>query len=170
MPEYVFSGLLLPLVLQMPGNSWLKVNTNLYSDVWTPASLEPLDNGVTHTPAKIIQPWSGFAWDSNRGDLIIYGGGHANYSGNDVYRWRSSTLLWERASLPSDIYYDPVGYLAIDGVDAAPSAAHTYDNNRFLPVADRFLTWGGAAYNGGSLYSGLGDRSGDLSPHRALPV
>ncbi len=130
-----------------------EVNTNLYSDVWTPASLEPLDNGVTHTPAKIIQPWSGFAWDSNRGDLIIYGGGHANYSGNDVYRWRSSTLRWERAALPSEIYDDPVvGFLAIDGVDAAPIAAHTYDNNTFLPVADRFLTWGGATYNNGYSY------------------
>ena len=42
-PGYVYSGPLLPLVLQMPGNSWLKVNTNLYSDVWTPPSLEPLD-------------------------------------------------------------------------------------------------------------------------------
>ena len=45
----------------------------------------------------------GFAWDSNRGDIVLYGGGHANYSGNDVYRWRSSTLLWERAAYPSEI-------------------------------------------------------------------
>lgn len=152
-PGYVFSGPLLPQVLQMPGNSWLKVNTNLYSDVWTPPELEPLDNGRPLTPARIIIPWSGFAWDSNRGDLILYGGGHANYPGNDVYRWRSSTLQWERASLPSEIYFDPVaGFQAIDGVNAAPVAAHTYDNNTFLPIVDRFLTWGGAAYNNGNYY------------------
>ena len=148
-PPYVFSGPLLPQILLMPGNSWLKVNTNLYRDVWTPPELEPLHSGNPSTPAKIIQPWSGFAWDSNRGDLLIYGGGHANYPGNDVYRWRSSTLQWERASLPSEISHDPVeGWTAIDGVDAAPVAAHTYDNNTFLPIADRFLTWGGATYNG----------------------
>jgi hypothetical protein len=152
-PAYVYSGPLLPLILQMPANSWLKANTNLYSDVWTPPDLEPLDNGVTHFPSKIIEPWSGFGWDSNRGDLILYGGGHANYSGNDVYRWHSSTLTWERASLPSEIYNDPVsGFHAIDGVDSAPSSAHTYDNNQFLPIADRFLTWGGAAYNSGGPY------------------
>src|SRR6266487_5723034 len=87
-PGYVFSGPLLPLILQMPQHGWLKVNTNLYSDVWTPADLEPLNNGATNTPSKIILAWSGFGWDSNRGDLILYGGGHANYSGNDVYRWR----------------------------------------------------------------------------------
>ena len=86
--------------------------------------------------------------------LLSYGGGHANYSGNDVYRWRSSTLQWERAALPSEIRNDPVsGWQAIDGTDNAPSSAHTYDNNIFLPIVDRFLTWGGAAYtNGGPYY------------------
>jgi hypothetical protein len=149
-PPYVYSGPLLPLLMQMPENSWLKANAGPYSAAWTPDDLEPLDNGVTHTPAKIILPWSGFAWDSNRGDIILWGGGHANYSGNDVYRWHSGTLLWERAALPSEIRSDPVvGFLAIDGPDNAPISSHTYDNNIFLPIADRMLTWGGATYNNG---------------------
>jgi hypothetical protein len=153
-PAYVYSSPLLPLLLQTPQNGWIRVNANLYSDVWTPDELEPLFDNSTRPPSKIILAWSGFAWDSNRGDLILYGGGHANYSGNDVYRWRSSTLQWERAALPSEIRNDPVsGYQAIDGVDNAPSSAHTYDNNIFLPIVDRFLTWGGAAYtNGGPYY------------------
>jgi hypothetical protein len=152
-PPYVGSGPLLPLILQMPQNSWLQVNTNFYSDVWTPDYLEPLDNGATHTPDRIILAWSSFAWDSNRGHLIIYGGGHANYSGNDVYRWHSSNLLWERAALPSEITVDPViGNTAIDGVYNAPISSHTYDNNIFLPLVDRFMTWGGAAYDNGQPY------------------
>jgi hypothetical protein len=148
-PGYVYSSPLLPLVLQMPENTWIKANVNLYSDVWTPPDLEPLDiEGVTHTPAKIIRAWSSFAWDSNRGDLILYGGGHMNYDGNDVYRWHSGNLRWERASLPSEMVYDPLtSFNPVDGVDFAPDSAHTFDNNIFLPIADRFLTWGGAAYN-----------------------
>jgi len=149
-PPYVFSGPLLPLLLQMPENTWLHANANLYSNVWTSPSLEPLDGCCTQPPSKIIVAWSGFAWDSNRGDLILWGGGHANYPGNDVYRWHSSSLLWERASLPSEIQTDPLlGKIAIDGVDNAPISSHTYDNNLFLPVADRFLTWGGAAWGNG---------------------
>ncbi len=149
-PAYVFSGPLLPLLLQMPENSWLVANANVYSSVWTPPELEPLAGGAPASPSRIIAAWSGFGWDSNRGDLILFGGGHANYPGNDVYRWRSSSLLWERASLPSEILTDPLlGQIAIDGVDSAPISSHTYDNNLFLPIADRLLTWGGAAYNSG---------------------
>ena len=152
-PIHVASGPLVPLILQMPGGGWLRVNANRFQDVWTPIDLRPLKVGDPAPPERIILAWSGFGWDSNRGDIILYGGGHANYSGNDVYRWRSTTLSWERASLPSEIYNDPVsGYQAIDGVDNAPSSAHTYDNNMFLPIADRFLTWGGAAYNNGGPY------------------
>jgi len=60
-PGYVFSGPLLPLILQVPKNGWVKVNAKLYSDVWTPPDLEPLTNGAPLWPSKIILAWSGFA-------------------------------------------------------------------------------------------------------------
>ena len=85
--------------------------------------------------------------------LWLYGGGHANYSGNDVYRWSGTTRRWERASLPSQVKQDDLGnWIAVDGPDRAPASAHTYDNNIFLPIIDRFLTFGGAAYNNGGPY------------------
>lgn len=146
---------LVTLLSAMPEGTWAQVSLNSFADVWTPEELRPLDvNGMGATaPSKIIGAWSGFAWDSNRGDLIIYGGGHANHPGNDVYRWRGSTRMWERGSLPSDIIKDASGnFTALDGPDNAPSAAHTYDNNIFLPIIDRFLTFGGAAYNNGGAY------------------
>jgi hypothetical protein len=87
--------------------------------------------------------------------MILYGGGHANYGGNDVYTWQSSTLRWERSSLPTQI--EPI--LGIPGnfyntVDngATPLSSHTYDNNVFLTQADRFLTFGGATFSTGSRY------------------
>ena len=139
-----------------PEGSWVKVNLNNYSDVWTQAELRPVMGalgGRNPTPASIIKPWSSYAWDPNRGDLWLYGGGHANYSGNDVYRWRGTTRRWERASLPSEIKHDDLGnWIAVDGPDRAPASAHTYDNNIFLPIIDRFLTFGGAAYNNGGPY------------------
>jgi hypothetical protein len=44
-------------------------------------------------PGSILKAWSSFAWDSNRGDVILWGGGHANYGGNAVYRWRDATQI-----------------------------------------------------------------------------
>lgn len=153
-PPPVVGGPLLDAIESMPAGQWMKVSENLYSDVWTPPALEPLKHLSVSSPFSIIAAWSSFAWDTRRGDLILYGGGHANYSGNDVYRWRSTSMFWERASLPSEIteVYLSNGFMAIDGADAAPAAAHTYDNNNYLPNLDRFLTLGGALYDTGGPY------------------
>ncbi len=143
----------LDLIAASADGAWIKVNENLFSDVWVPAELRPLRGVSNPNPFKIIAAWSSFAWDSRRGDLILYGGGHANYAGNEVYRFRSSTRRWERASLPSEVVQDESEvFNAIDGADAAPSSAHTYDNSVYLEVADRFLTFGGAATDHGGPY------------------
>ncbi len=145
---------LMSILRTTPENGWVRVNTNLYEDVWTPTGLlvstDKSPNSVPWGPRGIIAAWSGYAWDSRRGDLIIYGGGHANYGGNDVYRWRATTLEWERMSLPSDIQsLGPYPWPTVDGPSHSPQAQHTYDGNIYLPIADRFLTFGGAGFNFG---------------------
>jgi hypothetical protein len=130
-----------------PEGSWIRLNRNLFSSVWTPKDQRPCTG--YNSPAKVITAWGSMAFDSNRGDLIFWGGGHKNYCGNEVYRFRLSTLSWERASLPSAIY-SPTGdkqFAAVDGVLNAPTSSHTYDNQEFLPQLDRFITFGGAKYN-----------------------
>jgi Bacterial Ig-like domain len=140
-------------IAALPEGGWLRVNANRYDEVWTPVELRSPSGALLSTPSKIIQAWSSFAWDCRRGDLLLYGGGHANYSGNDTYRWRATTRRWERMSLPSDIRVDGMGNTtAIDGPFAAPPAAHTYDNNIYLPYVDRFLVLGGSAWNNGGAY------------------
>ncbi len=144
---------LLSILRGTPENGWVRVNLNEFEDVWTPVELRVLYNGgAPVTPEPVISAWSSFAWDSRRGDLVIYGGGHANYGGNEVYRWRGTSRQWERISLPSEMIFDGILWSAIDGVDWAPNSAHTYDNNIYLPGVDRFLTFGGAAYQHGGSY------------------
>lgn len=144
---------LLTIVAGMAEGEWRRVNLNAFSSVWAPADLRPLFGLGNPTPAKIILAWSSFAWDPNRAELLLYGGGHANYRGNEVYMWRASTQMWERASLPSEMVQTPLGYWnAIDGVDKAPASAHTYDNTIYLPILDRMLVLGGAADPNGGHY------------------
>lgn len=141
----------------LPENSWVKLNRNTFEEVWTPYDQrpKPADAPSVGSPHSIIAAWSSMAWDSNRGDLIFFGGGHANYPGNEVYRWRSATLQWERAALPSEVVSVIEGgalYEAVDGPFNAPIAAHTYDSSEFLPEVDRFITFGGAAFNTGRYF------------------
>lgn len=144
---------LLSIVAGMAEGEWRRVNLNAFSSVWTPADLRPLYLKSNPDPSRIILAWSSFAWDPNRAELLLYGGGHANYRGNDVYLWRASTQMWERASLPSEMVQTPLGYWnAIDGVDKAPASAHTYDNTIYLPILDRMLVLGGAADPNGGPY------------------
>src|SRR5215471_5939098 len=45
LPPYVLSSPIVPLLLQIPENGWVRLNANLFRDVWTPTELEPLDHG-----------------------------------------------------------------------------------------------------------------------------
>ncbi|WP_227817208.1 PEP-CTERM sorting domain-containing protein [Nitrogeniibacter aestuarii] len=134
-------------------NTWIQLNLNSYSDAWVDADDRPLRGLTNAPPSKLISAWSSFSWDSNRSDLLLYGGGHANYTGNEVYRFSGTTLTWENVSLPSEVV--KVGnsnYLPVDGAQYAPQSAHTYDNSLFLKNADRMMTFGGAAADGGGGY------------------
>jgi hypothetical protein len=135
------------IIAGLAENEWVKLNTNSFQDVWAPAELRA-GNG---NPRSVIQAWGAATWDSNRNDYIFTGGGHANYGGNEVYRWSSTTLEWERASLPSEIVnIEGSQYETIDGYESTPISSHLYDNLEFLDGADRMVSFGGAAYNTGS--------------------
>jgi len=146
----------LDFVRSAPEGTWLQVNQNAVSSVWTPLALR--NPGIMGGDAinKIIDAHSSFAWDSSRHSLIIYGGGHAAYPSNDVYTWNGNNLLWERSSLPSKVVPTNVNGYTIgfpaDGSINAPMSAHTYDNTVYLKASDRYLTFGGAAWNSGNAY------------------
>lgn len=148
---------LISLLRSAPENGWVRVNNNQFRDVWPPKGLlvstTKAPNSEPWEPHGIISAFSGFTWDSRRGDLIIYGGGHAAYGGNEVYRWRGTTLDWERMSLPSDISsLGSYPWQTVDGPSSSPQALHTYDSSVYLPIADRFITFGGAGFNFGEPY------------------
>lgn len=175
------SAAVLDLVRAAPEGSWLQVNQNPISAAWTPQGFRNDYTVQGGEMERIIYAWSSFAWDSSRSNLIIYGGGHANYGSNDVYTWNGSNLLWERSALPSKIVPAMAGSYtygyAADGSMNAPASAHTYDNTVYLKASDRYLTFGGAAWNNGGNYmrpleSGGVVRTGPylFDPTRADPM
>jgi len=141
------------LLAVTPEGGWVQANTTTYSSAWaTGAAAAPPTPGG---PASVVTAWSSFAWDSTRNDLLLWGGGHANYAGNEMYVWDGGTGAWTRGSLSSRI---DANNFVVD--NAAPQSSHTYDNNVYLPVNDRFVTFGGAAYNSGGVFTSADGREG----------
>lgn len=137
------------LLAATPEGGWVKASTASYSDAWPTGSTSVNTMYPTqYGPGAIVYSWGSFAWDTNRGELLLWGGGHANYAGNEMYRWQADTGTWERGSLPSMVV---ASTYVVD--HAAPQAAHTYDNNIFLPVNDMFVSFGGPVYNSGTVWN-----------------
>ena len=155
------------LLASTPEGGWVKANTNSFASSFAITGQGGLPAVQSTNPGTVVAAWSSFAWDSNNHDLLLFGGGHATYMGNEMYVWDGTTGQWGRGSLPSRI--EPFGtygtYLVVD--DAAPQSSHTYDNNLFLPINNMFLTFGGAAYNAG--VAGFEVRNGSGGVMRAGP-
>lgn len=143
------------LLATTPEGGWVQVNSTPFSAAWATPAQGGLNPGTYSDPGAIVRAWSSFAWDSNRGNLILFGGGHANYMGNEVYLWNAASGAWSRGSLPSQVQsvsgvagaYSGE-FVVVDG--AAPLSMHTYENNVFLPTVDRMVVLGGAAFNSGN--------------------
>ncbi len=104
--------------------------------------------GVKYTNNSIGLPgvmnaWSGGAYDSKRDRLIVWGGGHAAYAGNELYAFDVKKLRWQRLTDPS-LQTDPEGKLELTDMyaDGLPRARHTYDYIEYVPGIDRFCSFG----------------------------
>lgn len=146
-PAHADDGSLWDIATAAPAGVWTQLNLNAFSDAY--ANLEI--PGTWGSTDKVISAWSSVVWDADRGDLLLFGGGHGNYGGNEMYRWNGTSRLWELASLPSQMVevdtHTGSLLVAADGVMNAPTSIHTYDNASYLSVAGRYLVLGGAAYN-----------------------
>ncbi len=138
------------LLSSTPEGGWVKASVGKYSDAWVTGNAA-LPNESYTNPASLVYAWSSFAWDSTNGNLILWGGGHASYMGNEVYLWQGANGDWTRGSVASRVENidpsSPRTMLVVD--DAAPQSSHTYNGNVYLPHNQMFMTLGGAAFNAG---------------------
>jgi hypothetical protein len=106
--------------------------------------------GVTNTAngigfRAIVENWNGGAYDAARDRLLVWGGGHFAYAGNEIYAFDVSRLTWERASDPS-LKVD-TDYRAGDDAyeDGTPRSSHSYGTILHVPTIDRFCSFGTTA-------------------------
>ncbi|NOZ52939.1 MAG: hypothetical protein GXP08_07315 [Gammaproteobacteria bacterium] len=118
----------------MPANSWYEVpNTQLSQ---SPAEAkDPERKGIwrgNFKNANGAMAFSGGAFDSKRNRLLIWGGGHHDYYGNEIYAFNLTDFSWDRVTNPSpvtksaDICTDVLS-------DGNPNSRHTYYNLAYIP-------------------------------------
>lgn len=95
---------------------------------------------------KVITAWGGGVLDSQRSRLIVWGGGHNDYSGNEIYAVNlSGTPSPQR--LTNSTNPSGCGLPSCDG-GITPNSRHTYHNFTYVPSADSMFVFGGG--NAGS--------------------
>lgn len=98
---------------------------------------------------SVLSAWNGGIADFKRERLIIWGGGHSDYFGNEVYALDLKKLALERLTDPSpiaNVNSCPEAY-----TDGRPSSRHTYNGLVYLPEQDAMFSFGGSKSSCGSM-------------------
>ena len=102
--------------------------------------------------AAVIEAWSSAVADTKRNRLVIWGGGHNDYWGNEVYALDLTTQQMLRLNNPSPV--SNVASCPESYTDGTPSSRHTYDGLTYIPGSDVMLAFGGSKSECGYFASG----------------
>ncbi len=127
-----------PIENLQPGH-WLEIPNSKLASV-APNPIPAGNSGVS----SVMEAWSGGAFDTTRNRLIVWGGGHGDYSGNEIYAFDLNTLQWNRLTEPSPINGWKEGDIVYPQ-DGGPVSRHTYGSLEYLPPPfDKFFVAGGS--------------------------
>jgi hypothetical protein len=131
-------GVLAAIAALKPGE-WYEIADTHLRDV----AASPSPGG---TIASVMGAWSGGAYDTKRSRLIVWGGGHGDYAGNEVYVFSMKSFRWSRLNEPNRFppgeEENPQDKTRF--ADGNPVPRHSYDTLEYLPNVDRFFVGGGA--------------------------
>ena len=140
-------------VAAMAPNTWREVPNSAIAQVLSRRSEAPDDGAVTG-PQSVISAWTGSAYDAADHKWYFFGGGHHDYSGNEVYRFDFDTLKWTRLTRPSALQ-PATAETPCPMPVVGPSSSHTYDGITFSPPTKTFFVWPAIGYCArGMLYGG----------------
>jgi hypothetical protein len=86
--------------------------------------------------------WSGGAFDSKRNRMIVWGGGHTDYAGNEIYALNLNNQTITRLTDPGL----PVATSCVEAIanGTQPNSRHTYDGVEYMPNVDRLFAFSGS--------------------------
>ena len=101
-------------------------------------------NGIS----GVMDDWNGGAFASNlgaAGSLLVFGGGHSGYNGNEVYGFDVAQGTWSRLTNPVS---PPICDFSTSTMAGnSPCVPHTYDYLEYSPITNEFVKLGSSADN-----------------------
>lgn len=127
-----------PLEELQPGH-WYEVPNSRLSSV-DPCPARNCSYSAVEGQAGVMDDWNGGAFATGygaKGGLVVFGGGHNGYYGNEVYIFDVDALRWVRFTEPVN---NPVcNYSEGELQDGSPCSAHTYDYVSYHPGTNSFI-------------------------------
>lgn len=138
----------LPVTLPDP-NTWAAISLNVPNDI------DPEDDPAVNLnfPADadwhlvegfpgLIDDWCGGVYASGvggaNGSLVLHGGGHNGYGGNEIIAFSFDTFLWSRITDPTPIP-GTLDYTWGELTPEEPMSTHTYDGLTYNPNSNELL-------------------------------
>jgi len=118
-----------PVPTTLPAGAWKQLPNATLANVIYSGSLKDTIHGNTG-PVAIMDTWNGACLNPNTHDLIVWGGGHNDYYGNEVYAVRLTDGTARLLNQPSPPPADPTIDTTADG---CPVSTHTYSSLSFIP-------------------------------------
>jgi hypothetical protein len=139
----------------VPGDAMTTLLATTCTDCWvdtsTAAGIGPNTTMAAVAPASppacasiqsnVINAWSGGTLDTDNEQLLVFGGGHSDYCGNEVYAFKLATLQWNVLRGQSV----PDTNCTSKYADGRPSSVHSYDGMAYVPGKGMFQI-GGSHY------------------------
>lgn len=130
-------------IASLPPGHWLELpDTKIRSVAPKPAQRGSL--------TAVVQAWNGGAVDTVRSRLLVWGGGHGDYWGNELYALDLNTASMRRIVDPSPDTASADCKSALP--DGSPTSRHTYGGLAYIAHADQFF-----AVNGSLTPCGFGE-------------
>ena len=159
----------------LAGGKWVEINkTSPFNDGLCP--------GTGNTPPfpkqqndcrSVTGAWGGGILRTKTEDYCLWGGGHGDYPGNEIYCLDLDTKVWRLETQPSQAFPGyPCGTLE-EYSDNTPSSRHTYGLLAYIEHTDELFAYSGSTVCGGGfrkdtwVYSFETKKWTKLAPKRA---
>ena len=146
-----------PLITALPDGRWSVLPDSAMTSAGSMA-IECCDYGIGCELPGIFS-FSGATLDPDLHRIVVWGGGHNDYFGNQLVVFDLATLEWQLILPPTSVclFADPPDYRFTDG---RPVSRHTYDHIDYIDHLGVFFAYSGATadappFNGGDSYGDL---------------